>query len=185
VTIRLPPRALLLLATWTALAPALSGCRPSGSGPSQQPASPSASSSSSPAPGMTPATAPAVAAAATLTVKVTGLRSRKGQLIFGVFKTAEGFPTEESRSVNWQVKDADADTVTFTASLPPGVYGASVLHDENRNGKMDKNLAGIPLEGYGVTNNPRPALRAATFKESTFTLPPAGATLTISVQYFY
>jgi uncharacterized protein (DUF2141 family) len=49
---------------------------------------------------------------------------------------------------------------------------------------VHKNIAGIPVEGYGVTNNPKPALRAATFKEATFTLPGEGATMTISLQYF-
>ena len=127
---------------------------------------------------------PATQATTQLTIHVTDLRNHKGQLIFGVFTSADGFPSVPAKSVNWQIKDADADTVTFTAALPPGVYGASVLHDENRNAKMDKNIAGIPLEGYGVTNNPKPGFRAATFKESTFTLPPEGATMTISLQYF-
>ena len=85
--------------------------------------------------------------------------------------------------MNWQVRDPDADSVTFEADLPPGVYGASVLHDENRNNQMDRNLAGIPQEGYGVTNNPKPAC-AATFGEATFTLPPEGKAMTISLQYF-
>jgi len=49
---------------------------------------------------------------------------------------------------------------------------------------MDKGLGGIPLEGYGVTNNPKPRFRKATFAEATFTLPPDGADLTIAVQYF-
>lgn len=123
-------------------------------------------------------------AEATLTIKVVDLRNHKGQLILGVFRTADGFPTEGKKAADWQVKPADHDTVTFTAKLPPGKYGASVLHDENKNGKMDRNFAGIPQEGYGVTNNPKPAFRAATFKESIFTLPPEGATLTISLQYF-
>lgn len=131
-----------------------------------------------------PATAPATRPVARLTVKVTDLRSQKGQLIFGAFTTAVGFPTDSSKSVNWQVKAASAKTVTFEASLPPGRYGASVLHDENSNGKMDHNFAGIPTKGYGVTNNPKPALRAARFDEARFVLPPEGATLTISVQYF-
>ena len=131
--------------------------------------------------GGSPQTRPADAR---LTIKVTDLRNHKGQLIFGVFRSAEGFPTRSEKSVNWQIKPADGDTVTFTALLPPGRYGASVLHDENKNGKMDKNLAGIPLEGYGVTNNPKPRFRAATFQESLFTLPSDGTTLTISVQYF-
>jgi uncharacterized protein (DUF2141 family) len=124
------------------------------------------------------------AATATLTVKVTGLRNHKGDLIFGVFKAADGFPTEKNKSVNWQVKPADADSVEFTAKLPPGRYSASVLHDENRNGKMDFNVLGVPLEGYGVTNNPKPKMRKAKFDEARFDLPTQGAALTISIQYF-
>jgi uncharacterized protein (DUF2141 family) len=148
-----------------------------------------AAAATSPAAGLKPpATAPATRATraelARLTVRVTGVRNHKGRLIFGVFTSADGFPNVEGKSVNWQVKDADADSVTFDADLPPGVYGASVLHDENRNGRMDRNLAGIPQEGYGVTNNPKPALRAATFGEATFTLPPEGKVVTISLQYF-
>lgn len=121
---------------------------------------------------------------ARLTITVKDLRNHKGQLIFGVFKSAEGFPNDSHKSVNWQIKPADADGVVFTADLPPGQYGASVLHDENKNGQMDKDLLGVPIEGYGVTNNPKPALRAATFDEARFTLPPEGASLTISLQYF-
>ena len=49
---------------------------------------------------------------------------------------------------------------------------------------MDKGFGGIPLEGYGVTNNPKPRLRKATFAEAAFTLPPEGARMTISLQYF-
>ncbi|HEX4794680.1 MAG TPA: DUF2141 domain-containing protein [Humisphaera sp.] len=120
---------------------------------------------------------------ATLTIRIADLRNHKGDLIFGLFKQADGFPSTKDKSVNWQVKPA-ADGVEFTAKLAPGKYAASVLHDENRNGKMDNNAAGIPVEGYGVTNNPKPKFRGATFKEATFDLPPQGATLTISVQYF-
>ena len=127
---------------------------------------------------------PATQPAAKLTIKVTDLRNHKGQLIFGVFRSADGFPTEAEKSVNWQVKAANADSVTFTCQLPPGRYGASVLHDENRNNEMDKNIIGIPVEGYGVTNNPKPKTRAARFDESLLTLPPEGAELMISVQYF-
>ena len=117
-----------------------------------------------------------------LTVKVADLRNHKGDLIFGLFKTGDGFPNVKEKSVNWQVKPA-GDSVVFTAKLPVGKYGASVLHDENRNGQMDRSL-GIPVEGYGVTNNPKPALRAATFEEALFTLPKEGKEMTISIQYF-
>ena len=140
----------------------------------------------------TPARAPVTAAThpttaptgAPLTVTIKDLRNHNGDLIFGVFAQPEGFPNVQSRSVYWQVKPADGDAVTFTTRLPPGRYAAGVLHDENRSGDMEKGIGGIPLEGYGATNNPKPRFRKATFDEATFTLPPEGATMTISLQYF-
>jgi uncharacterized protein (DUF2141 family) len=141
-----------------------------------------------PASAARPAAAPAATApvptGAVLSVTVTDLRNRKGDLVFGVFTQADGFPNVKDKSVYWEVKPADEGAVTFTMHLPPGVYAAGVLHDENRNGDMDKGLGGFPLEGYGVTNNPKPRFRKATFDEATFTLPPEGAEMTISVQYF-
>ena len=132
--------------------------------------------SASTAPASRPAGAP-------IAVTVKGLRNRKGVLIFGVFEHSDGFPNVQRKSVYWEVRDAAAADLTFTARLPPGRYGASVLHDENRSGDMDRGFGGLPLEGYGVTNNPKPKLRAATFKEATFTLPAEGKQLTISLQY--
>ena len=134
--------------------------------------------------GGAPASTATAPATVLLTVTVKDLRNHKGDLVFGVFTQADGFPNVQAKSIFWEVKPADADAVTFTARLPPGRYAAGVLHDENRNGEMDKGLGGIPLEGYGVTNNPKPHLRKATFDEATFNLPLQGAELTISLQYF-
>jgi uncharacterized protein (DUF2141 family) len=131
--------------------------------------------------GAPPATA---STGALLSVTVKDLRNHKGDLIFGVFARSDGFPDVQAKSVYWEVKPAAANAVTFTTRLPPGRYAAGVLHDENRNGHMDKGFAGIPLEGYGVTKNPKPHLRKATFEEATFTLPPEGTSTTISLQYF-
>jgi uncharacterized protein (DUF2141 family) len=150
----------------------LAGCF-NGTGPSRADPAPSLATS-------VPATQPM----ATLTIRVTDLRNHNGQLLFAVFKSPDGFPKEKSKSVDWQVKPIDANSVVFTASLPPGKYAASVLHDENKNDKMDMNFLGIPEEGYGVTNNPKPAYRQARFDEALFNLPPGGAALTISIQYF-
>ena len=41
-------------------------------------------------------------------------------------------------------------------------------HDENDNKKLDKNFVGVPLEGYGVSNNIRHMMSAPEFKESSF-----------------
>ena len=36
----------------------------------------------------------------------------------------------------------------------PGTYALAVYHDENGNKKFDKNIIGLPIEGFGVSNNP-------------------------------
>jgi uncharacterized protein (DUF2141 family) len=135
-------------------------------------------------PSSQPAAPPTTKPSAHLVVRVTDLRNHNGQLIFGVFKTANGFPSTQGKSLNWQIKRIDADAVEFSADLPPGRYSASVLHDENSNNKMDLNALGIPLEGYGVSNNPKPKYRQARFDEAIFDLPAAGASINISIQYF-
>jgi uncharacterized protein (DUF2141 family) len=124
------------------------------------------------------------AATGTVKVTITDLRNDKGNLVYGVFKTEDGFPTNEGKSRFWRVRRASDANRTFVCELPPGTYAASVLHDENANGAMDRGAFGIPREGYGVTNNPKPRLRQATFKEAAFELKEDGAVLTISLQYF-
>jgi uncharacterized protein (DUF2141 family) len=131
-----------------------------------------------------PSTAPVGQSDATLTVDVTDLRSRKGHLRLGVFTSAKGFPRERSGALTWKSLPADSDPARFALDLPPGDYAVVVLHDENGNKKLDTNLIGIPKEGYGVSNNPKPKRRAATFQEARFTLPPGGASMTVSIQYF-
>jgi uncharacterized protein (DUF2141 family) len=131
-----------------------------------------------------PATAPTTQSLARLTVRVTDLRNHKGQVIFGVFRSADGFPKEREKAIVWQAKQIDGDAVVFSVSLPPGRYAASALHDENMNNKMDMNWMGVPEEGYGVTNNPKPGYREARFDEAVFDLPAGGRDMTISMQYF-
>jgi uncharacterized protein (DUF2141 family) len=120
---------------------------------------------------------------ALLRIRVVDARSTRGQMIFGVFNQPAGFPSVKEKSINWQIKPA-TDSLVFECRLPPGKYSASVLHDENNSHDMDKNFIGIPKEGYGVTNNPKPRRRAATFREAQFDVPPESAELTISMQYF-
>ena len=129
-----------------------------------------------------PTTAAATGPTVRLTVNVTDLRNGNGDLLVGVYTTADGFPSDPVKSVGWKVLQANGNRVA-TFDLPPGSYAAGVLHDENRNAKMDTGLFGIPKEGYGVTNNPKPHRRAARFDEAIFPLSPVGATVTVSLQY--
>ena len=122
----------------------------------------------------------------TLTVRVTGARNSKGKIGVTLFQNAEGFPDDASKAIRQQSVEIDAKTmstqVTFK-DIPQGTYAVSVLHDENGNGKMDKNFVGIPKEGYGASNNPKKKRRAPTFDEARFSLSSSEQTVEVTLIY--
>ena len=122
----------------------------------------------------------------TLTIRITGARNTKGQIGVTLFRDAQGFPDDTSRAIRQQSVQIDPNTmsaqVTFK-DLPQGTFAVSVLHDENGNGKMDKNFMGIPKEGYGASNNPKKQRRAPTFDDAKFSLNAAEQTIEIKLIY--
>ena len=108
---------------------------------------------------------------ATLTVRIVGARNAKGKIRVALFRSAEGFPGDASKALRLENAPIDPQTLTsqiVLADLPAGQYALSVFHDENLNEKLDKNLMGIPKEGYGASNNPGRKMRAPTFDEACF-----------------
>lgn len=123
------------------------------------------------------------AAAAPLTVTVDNLRSAKGDVRLSVFASAAEWP-DNSAAANDKVEPAQIGGVVFHFDLPPGTYAIACFHDENANGKFDQNFLGIPLEGYGFSNNLHPFLSAPTFDAASFVLPAEGTALTIHMIYW-
>ena len=111
--------------------------------------------------------------ASALTVHVIGARNTKGKIEVVLFQSAEGFPGDTSKAIRQQSVNIDSNTLsaeTTFRDLPYGTYAVSVLHDENGNGKMDKNFMGIPKEGYVASNNPRKRMGPPIFDEAKFSV---------------
>ena len=66
-------------------------------------------------------------------------------------------------------------------NVPAGSYAVLLTHDENDNGKLDTNLVGMPVEGYGFSNNPQ-VMRKPTFDEARVDVPAAGAAIDITLR---
>jgi uncharacterized protein (DUF2141 family) len=123
---------------------------------------------------------------ATLTVRVAGVRKAQGKVEITVYQEGRGFPDTPARALRREVVGIDATALkaeTVFRDLAPGVYAVAVLHDENVNGRMDKNFLGIPKEGYGASRNPAPARRAPRFEEAKFTLSAPAQTLDVQLIY--
>lgn len=128
----------------------------------------------------------ALAAGPTLTIKVTGARNAKGRIGIALFQGEAGFPGDTSKALRVQQAEIDGKTLSAQVTLkdiPQGEYAVSVFHDENMNGKLDKNMLGIPKEGYGASNNPPQRMHASTFDEAKFTL--GGAEQTVEIKLIY
>jgi uncharacterized protein (DUF2141 family) len=123
---------------------------------------------------------------ATVRIKVSGAKSAKGTIRAALFKSANGFPTDPTQAIQRQAAEIDPQTLsaqfTFTG-LPEGTYAVSVFHDENMNQKIDKNLMGIPKEGYGASNNPAKRMGPPRFEDAKFTMNGAEHSLEIKLLY--
>jgi uncharacterized protein (DUF2141 family) len=114
----------------------------------------------------------------TLRIHVDGFRSSKGNLGTVVFTGPEGWPEDIDKAFRHGPAPIDPATRTAVAEwtgLPPGEYGVAAIHDENSNHKLDRNLIGIPKEGFGFANNPHVALSAPGFREALVRVSCAGS----------
>ena len=125
---------------------------------------------------------PAQPRAVTITVRLQSVRPDKGGLLRVALhrEPGSGFPGPSSlANVNARAASTES-VVTFDAM--PGVYAVAVHHDANANGKMDSNFMGIPKEGYGMSNDPRPRFRAPLFSEARVVIS-RDTTLTVRMAY--
>lgn len=110
------------------------------------------------------------AAALDVTITVKGIRNDKGKIAALAFINQDGFPDDVPKAKAQAVVDAKQGTVTLTLkNVPAGKVAVTVLHDENGNGKLNRNIFGIPLEGVGMSGKP-PNNLPPTFKDVVFDL---------------
>ena len=114
---------------------------------------------------------PAILNAQNVEVTITGIRSEKGQIAIGVFKNNETFQKEDAFLDKQFVKKEIVNGVMKVQfSLDPGIYGLSLLDDENSNGKMEYNFLGIPKEGFGFSDYYHTGITKPKFDAFKFSL---------------
>ena len=119
--------------------------------------------------------------AADLDIKVTDVRAQQGSLRVAVIDSADGW-ADGGKPVAGTVGKAQGPEQTFHfPDLPPGRYAVMVMHDQNDNGKLDSNFMGMPIEGYGFSNNPA-VMRKPTFDEAGFELGAVGSSITVQLR---
>jgi uncharacterized protein (DUF2141 family) len=128
----------------------------------------------------TQASAAQAAKTGKLVVKITGIRTAEGNIRVAV-------RTDENTIAAAQIATIDPKTLTAEAvfeNLTEGDFGIAVIHDENKNEKLDFNEVGMPLEGYGHSNNPARRTGPPDFNETKFIFAAPATTITVNLIYW-
>ncbi|WP_082577802.1 DUF2141 domain-containing protein [Flavobacterium sp. Root186] len=103
-----------------------------------------------------------------LTVAVSGLKSNTGIVKVGLYNSDGTFLKTTYKSITSEIKNNEV-VVTFD-NLPAGEYAITTYHDENNNGKLDKNMMGIPSEDYAASNNAKGFMGPPVYKDAKFVI---------------
>ena len=107
----------------------------------------------------------------TLNVPISGIQKPEGRILYSLFSSADGFPDNPQKAYRSGFVNVTERTLSLNiASLPPGTYALSVIHDQNGDGRLNANLLGIPIEPLGFSNNVMGAFGPPKFSKARFSL---------------
>ena len=112
-----------------------------------------------------------------LEIEIIDLKSNKGDV-------AIEFLDQNKKALKQiEVKIVDKKCSLVINDIKDGMYAIQFFHDENLNNELDKNLIGIPKEGFGFSNDGLGKFGPKDFEEWLF--PISGDTKVIlTTKYF-
>lgn len=119
-----------------------------------------------------------------INVVVEGVRSDRGELVVELYANKEeGFLRAEGRVERVRQKASATVTNACIGAPAPGAYAVVLYHDENSDQKFNRTLIGMPSEGFGLSNNVRPRLRAPSLKSVLINVPEGESTIRVQMRY--
>ncbi len=122
--------------------------------------------------------------AADLDIAIAGLRNAKGAVMLCLTRRAQRQFLEcgdDPARITRIVRPAEAGLIAIER-LAPGDYSLLAIHDENRNGRLDKTF-GIPREGFGFSRNPAIRMGPPRYADVRFAVPAGHSEQAIKLKY--
>ena len=107
------------------------------------------------------------ASAADLTITVKDIHNATGTVYLVVYDESN-FGKPQLAKFKEKAPAAKGDVTFVVHNLPAGKYAVSSYQDENGNGKLDTNSLGVPIEGFGFSNDAQPAGGPPKFTQAAF-----------------
>ena len=100
-----------------------------------------------------------------LVLKIENINSSDGFIWIGIYDSEQNYLIKEKGIIEgYRVNQLGEMTLNID-SLNFGNYAIALFHDENGNGKLDRNVIGIPSEPYAFSKKEKSKWRVPKFKE--------------------
>ena len=117
-------------------------------------------------------------------VVVVDFHSNEGRANCALFGSADGFPENSAKAIKTtSAKIENQQALCSFSGVAPGDYAVAVFHDENSDGKLERNFMGIPKEGVGASNDAKGKFGPPKFDDAGFNYAGGPKILTIHIQY--
>ncbi|MEM9925067.1 MAG: DUF2141 domain-containing protein [Cyanobacteria bacterium P01_D01_bin.50] len=121
-----------------------------------------------------------------LEVKILGIKKKQGQICLSLFNSKQGFPNNENHAIETCcIKVTDTQVTINFSNLESGSYAVALFHDENNDGVLNFNWLGIPIEGFGFSNNPRILKGIPKFEDSAVIVEDSETNIEIKLKYIF
>lgn len=117
----------------------------------------------------------------TLTVVVKHELPASGQVKVSVFNSQSTFLKSPYAQKQTHV-GTEGETIINFENLPAGDYAVSAIHDQDANGKLNRNFIGKPREPFGFSNNVRVRFAPPAFDKTKFTVTEQDETIVIDLE---
>lgn len=101
----------------------------------------------------------------TLNLVVDNIPKHTGQLMIQIFDSKEKYDSGRGAFISALTPVTQTRHEIVFSQLPTADYAVRIVHDENGNGSLDVNFLGVPLEGYGFSNDAG-SLGPASFEDA-------------------
>ena len=115
-------------------------------------------------------------------VVVTNLPSNKATLKLYFYNVKANFLVRNQYTLLKHIKPGGSTKVVYPIQLPPGEWAIAATQDLNENDLVDRNMIGIPVEPFALSNVGHPRFKVPTFEDCKFKVSGPATTVAISMK---
>jgi uncharacterized protein (DUF2141 family) len=117
-------------------------------------------------------------------VQVTGMRSSNGQVVVTLYPDdARRFLASHGKLLRQRLPTKAPTTLSCFLVPKPGFYAIAIYHDENGDQDFNRNLIGMPNEGFGFSNDAPTKIGLPSFDSVRFRANAGETRLAIKLRY--